>query len=45
MLASNKGMLKLMHKLGFKIEPHPEDRALTLCTVQLDEASKAKATA
>lgn len=44
-LASNKGMLKLMHKLGFKIEPHPEDRALTLCTVQLDEASKAKATA
>ncbi|MFB9156141.1 bifunctional acetate--CoA ligase family protein/GNAT family N-acetyltransferase [Chromobacterium violaceum] len=29
-LAGNKGMLKLMHKLGFSVEPHPEDRALTL---------------
>ena len=34
-LAGNKGMLKLMHKLGFTVEPHPEDRALTLVTKDL----------
>lgn len=28
--ASNKGMLKLMRKLGFSVEPHPEDQALTV---------------
>ncbi|WP_062789099.1 bifunctional acetate--CoA ligase family protein/GNAT family N-acetyltransferase [Aquitalea pelogenes] len=31
-LAGNKGMLKLMHKLGFTVETHPEDRALTIVT-------------
>ncbi|MCP9758124.1 GNAT family N-acetyltransferase [Aquitalea sp. S1-19] len=29
-LAANKGMLKLMQKLGFEVTVHPEDRALTL---------------
>jgi acetyltransferase len=29
-LASNKGMLKLMRKLGFTVETHPEDRSLSL---------------
>jgi acetyltransferase len=29
-LASNKGMLKLMRKLGFSVEQHPEDQALTV---------------
>ncbi|MDF0604233.1 bifunctional acetate--CoA ligase family protein/GNAT family N-acetyltransferase [Neisseriaceae bacterium TC5R-5] len=29
-LAGNKGMLKLMRKLNFKVEPHPEDRALMM---------------
>ena len=36
-LANNKGMLKLMGKLGFKIDPHPEDRALTWVTKVLIE--------
>ncbi|GGY26010.1 bifunctional acetate--CoA ligase family protein/GNAT family N-acetyltransferase [Paludibacterium paludis] len=41
-LAGNKGMLKLMHKLGFKVEPHPEDRALTIVAKALaDEAPQA----
>ncbi|BEV72106.1 MULTISPECIES: bifunctional acetate--CoA ligase family protein/GNAT family N-acetyltransferase [unclassified Paludibacterium] len=31
-LASNKGMLKLMRKLGFSVEPHPEDSSLTNVT-------------
>ncbi len=31
-LASNKGMLKLMQRLGFVLSPHPEDSGLTLCT-------------
>ena len=31
-LAGNKGMLKLMHKLGFTVETHPEDRALNIVT-------------
>ena len=31
-LSGNKGMLKLMHKLGFASEYHPEDRALMLVT-------------
>lgn len=31
-LVGNKGMLKLMHKLGFSVETHPEDRALTIVT-------------
>jgi acetyltransferase len=31
-LAGNKGMLKLMRKLGFTIETHPEDHALTIVT-------------
>ena len=34
-LAGNKGMLKLMRKLGFSVETHPEDRALTIVTKQL----------
>lgn len=34
-LAGNKGMLKLMHKLGFSVEPHPEDRALTMVSKSL----------
>ncbi len=34
-LANNKGMLKLMARLGFKVEPHPEDRALTWVTKPL----------
>lgn len=29
-LAGNKGMLKLMRKLGFSVETHPEDRSLTI---------------
>lgn len=29
-LAGNKGMLRLMHKLGFSVSPHPEDKSLTL---------------
>ena len=40
-LASNKGMLKLMHKLGFRVEPHPEDRSLTLCTLDLSQSNPA----
>jgi len=36
-LAGNKGMLKLMHKLGFTVVTHPEDRALTIVTKQLAE--------
>ena len=40
-LASNKGMLKLMHKLGFRVEPHPEDRSLTLCTLDLTQPNPA----
>ncbi len=31
-LANNKGMLKLMAKLGFTVSPHPEDRQLTWVT-------------
>jgi len=31
-LAGNKGMLKLMRKLGFTVETHPEDRSLTIVT-------------
>ncbi|MBV8649185.1 bifunctional acetate--CoA ligase family protein/GNAT family N-acetyltransferase [Paludibacterium sp.] len=31
-LASNKGMLRLMRKLGFAIESHPEDRSLNNVT-------------
>ena len=34
-LAGNKGMLKLMRKLGFTVETHPEDRSLTLVSKQL----------
>lgn len=34
-LASNKGMLKLMRKLGFSVEPHPEDQALTMVSKPL----------
>ncbi len=37
-LAGNKGMLKLMHKLGFAVVTHPEDRALTIVTKQLAES-------
>jgi acetyltransferase len=31
-LANNKGMLKLMGKIGFTVSPHPEDRQLTWVT-------------
>ncbi|WP_028537242.1 GNAT family N-acetyltransferase [Paludibacterium yongneupense] len=34
-LAGNKGMLKLMRKLGFSVEVHPEDRSLTIVTKPL----------
>ena len=34
-LASNKGMLKLMARLGFVVVTHPEDRALTIVTKAL----------
>lgn len=36
-LANNKGMLKLMQKIGFRIDPHPEDRSLTWVTKILIE--------
>lgn len=34
-LAGNKGMLKLMARLGFEVVVHPEDRALTIVTKDL----------
>lgn len=34
-LAGNKGMLKLMSRLGFSVQVHPEDRALTIVTKEL----------
>lgn len=34
-LAGNKGMLKLMSRLGFSVQVHPEDRALTIVTKDL----------
>ncbi|TIC82078.1 bifunctional acetate--CoA ligase family protein/GNAT family N-acetyltransferase [Crenobacter intestini] len=34
-LAANKGMLKLMHRLGFEVQTHPEDRALTIVSKPL----------
>ena len=34
-LAGNKGMLKLMSRLGFTVQVHPEDRALTIVTKEL----------
>ena len=36
-LAANKGMLKLMRKLGFEIEKHPEDSSLTIVRKALVE--------
>jgi acetyltransferase len=33
--ASNKGMLKLMRKLGFSVQTHPDDNALTIVVKQL----------
>jgi acetyltransferase len=37
-LAGNKGMLKLMSRLGFVVQVHPEDRALTIVTKDLLQA-------
>ncbi|MDN0076540.1 bifunctional acetate--CoA ligase family protein/GNAT family N-acetyltransferase [Crenobacter sp. SG2303] len=44
-LAANKGMLKLMHRLGFKVEPHPEDRSLTLVSKELQPGAESVVTA
>lgn len=41
-LAGNKGMLKLMGRLGFVVVTHPEDRALTIVTKDLLAGGSAK---
>ncbi|AXK39451.1 bifunctional acetate--CoA ligase family protein/GNAT family N-acetyltransferase [Crenobacter cavernae] len=38
-LAGNKAMLKLMHKLGFSVNVHPEDRSLTVVSKPLTGAA------
>jgi acetyltransferase len=41
-LAGNKGMLKLMARLGFVVTTHPEDRALTIVTKDLQGEATVK---